>query len=203
MESFELLASPFWVNFFILTPVIIFFVWRKTGLYISGHTLLILALFGVAMGYWEAATVVYLRSTGSMLAVAKDFGQTFIDRINVLPLRQYDPTLALMYNPELLFRLETMREVATIILLLVAAFVSVKQWKERSAVFLWIFAIWDIVYYLGLRLATGWPQSLITTDVLFLIPVPWVSQVWFPILVSGLTIVVILFLTRGRMKEQP
>jgi len=203
MESFELLAHPFWVNFFILTPVIIFFLWYKTGLQISRNILLASAVFGVAMGYWEAATVVYLRSTGSMLAAAKDFGQMFLDKLNVLPLRQYDPTLALMANPELLFRLEVMREIATIILLLVVAFISAGQWRERFAIFLWTFAIWDIVYYLGLFLATGWPQSLTVADVLFLIPVPWVSQVWFPILVSGLTVTVILFLSWRRSEERP
>jgi hypothetical protein len=65
--------------------------------------------------------------------------------------------------------------------------------KEKGVVFLWTFAVWDIFYYVWLRLTIGWPTSLISSDVLFLIPAPWVAQVWFPILVSGLTALVIWF----------
>jgi hypothetical protein len=59
--------------------------------------------------------------------------------------------------------------------------------RESWAVFLWIFALWDISYYAGLWSTIRWPSSLLSWDVLFLIPVPWVSQVWFPILVSTLS----------------
>jgi hypothetical protein len=34
-------------------------------------------------------------------------------------------------------------------------------------------------------------------DVLFLIPVPWIAQVWFPLFVSSMTIVVIAWSCRG------
>ncbi|HZU42577.1 MAG TPA: hypothetical protein VE994_07900, partial [Terriglobales bacterium] len=34
--------------------------------------------------------------------------------------------------------------------------------------------------------------SLTDLDVLFLIPVPWLAQVWFPVLVSGLTALAVL-----------
>jgi hypothetical protein len=35
-----------------------------------------------------------------------------------------------------------------------------------------------------LHVFTGWPPSLGTTDLLFLIPVPWVGPVWSPVAVS-------------------
>ncbi len=47
-----------------------------------------------------------------------------------------------------------------------------------------MFAFWDIFYYIGLWGAIRWPPSLFTPDILFLIPVPWLSQVWFPVLAS-------------------
>jgi len=40
------------------------------------------------------------------------------------------------------------------------------------------------VFYAGLKLLLGWPASLLTWDILFLIPVPWVGPVIAPVLVS-------------------
>ena len=94
--------------------------------------------------------------------------------------------------PQSLLTVEIFREAATLVMLLSIAFLSAKFWRERSAIFLWSFAIWDICYYLGLSLTVGWPPSWFTPDVLFLIPVPWLAQVWFPILVSALTLVAVL-----------
>ncbi|HVH69643.1 MAG TPA: hypothetical protein VNB49_00850, partial [Candidatus Dormibacteraeota bacterium] len=48
-------------------------------------------------------------------------------------------------------------------------------------------------YYLALWATVRWPLSLRDPDVLFLIPRPWISPVWFPLLVSGLAVAVVLF----------
>jgi hypothetical protein len=53
---------------------------------------------------------------------------------------------------------------------------------QRFAFFVLAFAIWDLCYYLFLYLLLGWPDSLLTWDILFLIPVPWVGPVWAPCL---------------------
>src|SRR6266481_2867407 len=63
---------------------------------------------------------------------------------------------------------------------------------RAAAVFLWTFALWDIVYYAGLWATVRWPLSLRDPDVLFLIPVPWISPVWFPLLVSALALAAVL-----------
>lgn len=64
--------------------------------------------------------------------------------------------------------------------------------------FLYVFALWDLSYYAGLRATIGWPPSLLTDDVLFLIPGPWISQVLYPVLVSGLTALAVLGARRLR-----
>ena len=92
---------------------------------------------------------------------------------------------------------EVFREAATILMLLSVAVLSSPKSKVRAAVFLWAFAIWDIVYYTALWATIRWPLSLKDTDVLFLIPVPWFSPVWFPLLVSGLAVAAVL-LTRAK-----
>ena len=44
------------------------------------------------------------------------------------------------------------------------------------------FCIWDIFYYVFLKFLIGWPESLLTWDVLFLIPVTWTGPVLSPLI---------------------
>jgi hypothetical protein len=69
--------------------------------------------------------------------------------------------------------------------------------RDRLAAFLWVFALWDITYYVTLHAAIGWPSSLTSPDVLFLVPVPWIAQIWYPVLVSALTVAAVLLARRG------
>ena len=78
------------------------------------------------------------------------------------------------------------------IMLATLALLSATRARERWALFLWVFAWWDLFYYAGLWVIARWPQGLTTPDVLFLIPVPWLAQVWFAYLVSVLTIAAVL-----------
>ncbi|MFH1062114.1 MAG: hypothetical protein V1747_04420 [Candidatus Omnitrophota bacterium] len=45
-----------------------------------------------------------------------------------------------------------------------------KDFRTRLAYFLTIFAVWDIFYYVWLKLLLGWPRSIFDWDILFLIP---------------------------------
>ena len=140
---------------------------------IGRKRLLIAALFGIAFGFVEAAVVVYLRfATG------------------LWPRPQASAFITL---PERLLRIECFREAATMIMLGVIAWLSGQSIKAKTVAFLWTFAFWDFFYYVWLRVTIGWPTSLMNSDLLFLIPAPWVAQVWFPLLVSSLTAVVIWF----------
>jgi hypothetical protein len=51
------------------------------------------------------------------------------------------------------------------------------------------FGVWDIVYYVFLRLIGGWPRSLLDWDVLFLLPLPWWGPVLAPVFIAMLMIV--------------
>ncbi len=94
--------------------------------------------------------------------------------------------------PESLLNVEVLREAATMAMLTTVALLAGVGITERFAIFLWTFAIWDLAYYAGLWATVRWPSSLKDMDVLFLIPVPWISQVWFPILVSILSLIAVL-----------
>ncbi|MHC4596476.1 MAG: hypothetical protein ACYS19_16235, partial [Planctomycetota bacterium] len=47
-----------------------------------------------------------------------------------------------------------------------------------------IFAIWDIFYYVWLKVLLDWPTSIMDWDILFLIPIAWASPVLCPVLIS-------------------
>jgi hypothetical protein len=167
MTGFVLFATPWWVNLLLLIPVLPYLLSRKQKFAISRKRLWLTAAFGIAFGFVEAAVVVYLRTATGLLPV---------------PQVASPPPL-----PESVVRIECCREAATMMMLGAVAWLAAQNLRARIAAFLWTFAVWDFFYYVWLRLTIGWPTSLLSTDVLFLIPVPWFAQVWFPLLVSSLT----------------
>ena len=183
MDEFIFFASPWWVNLLIAVPFIAYYLWRKEGLIISKWTLVVSGLFGAGFGFIEASVVVYLRAAVGLLP---GYGGTLSD-VARLSADIYQQAQIFGELPRSLFAVELFREAATMIMLVSVAFLAAKSLRERWAIFLWILAIWDIVYYAGLWATVRWPSSLTTPDVLFLIPVPWFSQVWFPVLVSAMT----------------
>src|SRR6266511_2095330 len=50
------------------------------------------------------------------------------------------------------------------------------------------FGVWDIFYYLFLKIMCDWPKSLFDWDILFLIPLPWWGPVIAPICIALLMI---------------
>jgi hypothetical protein len=192
MNTFILLAQPWYINLLILVPVIVFFYFRKNKLSISKSQLFSVGIFGIAFGFVEAAVVFYLRAALGMLPA---YQGTLSDVIQAGS--TYVPIQAVNNLPQSLLTVEFFREVATIIMLIAIAFAAAKAFKERFALFLWAFAFWDLFYYVWLWALTRWPSSLTTSDVLFLIPVPWISQVWFPCLICILTMCAVLVNNEG------
>jgi hypothetical protein len=125
------------------------------------------ALFGLAFGWLEAAVVVYLRR----IVYPEGFA---------LPLAPIEPQLAAV---------ELAREVATLLMLAAVAVLAGRTRWQRFAAFLVAFGVWDLAYYLGLKLVLGWPPSLATWDVLFLLPWPWLGPVYAPATVAVLMVV--------------
>ncbi len=140
-----------------------------------GLRLILLAVFGLAMAHFEGVVVVYLRKYLGM-----EDGDSNKDAAFRIPGR--------------LLKIEKSREAATIIMLVAIAWIAGNTVTERAVYFLWTFAFWDLFYYLSLYILIKWPPRLTATDVLFLIPKPWIAPVWFPVSVSATTIIVIFIL---------
>jgi hypothetical protein len=143
-------------------------------------TILYVSIFAVAMGFLESAVVIYLRQL-----YYKD-GFSF-------PLKPIEHSIA---------KVEFFREIATIIMLIGIGYVTGKTKLQRFAYFNLAFAIWDIFYYVFLYVFLGWPQSLQTWDILFLVPLPWVGPVWAPCLLSVLMIIGSVFIIKQVDKDQ-
>jgi len=141
--------------------------------------ILYVTAFAIAMGFMESAVVIYLREI-----FYKD-GFSF-------PLRPMSPALALV---------EVFREAATVIMLVCIGWFTGKTKLQRFAYFNIAFAIWDLFYYIFLYIFLGWPQSLSTWDILFLIPFPWVGPVWAPCLLCLLMIAGSLFVIRRTERD--
>ena len=133
------------------------------------------------MAYVESAVVVYLR------AIYYPQGFAF-------PLAPMSPHMVAV---------EIAREVATLVMLLgVAMLAGTERW-DRFLAFCVSFGVWDLLYYVWLWLLLGWPPSLITWDVLFLIPVPWIGPVLAPMVVSIALVVGGLLLLRKGARGEP
>ena len=65
-----------------------------------------------------------------------------------------------------------------------AALAGTRKSREWFPAFLVCFGIWDITFYIFLKFLLNWPASLLTWDILFLLPVPWVGPVIAPVVVS-------------------
>jgi hypothetical protein len=190
-----LVAQPWWVNFTVLVPVLAYGSWRRGGVSLTAQQLAISGVFAASFGFLEAAVLVYLRAAVGLLP---GYHGTLSDVVR-LSGEFYEQSQSISQLPNSLLTLELLRETATIVMLISLALLTSTKFSARAAIFLWTFGIWDIAYYVALWATVRWPVSLTDPDVLFLIPVPWLSPVWFPLMVSALGVVAVL-LTRVRTR---
>lgn len=129
---------------------------------------LIVVLFAIAMAWVESAVVFYLR--------------THIDRI--VPYQNYPLPIIGGFGP-----VEFAREFATLVMLLTVGMLAGETWRKRIGYSAVAFGVWDIFYYVFLKVMCDWPRSLMDWDILFLIPLPWWGPVIAPMLIAMLMIV--------------
>jgi hypothetical protein len=139
-----------------------------------------LIAFSIAMGFLETAVVVYLR----LLYYPNGFD---------FPLVALDERISIV---------EILREAATVIMLIGVGVLAGKNSQQRLAFFLLAFAIWDLFYYVFLKLILDWPSSWLTWDILFLIPAPWVGPVLSAVIASFTMILFASVILRFEFQDQ-
>ena len=142
---------------------------------------MVLLLFGTAFGYLEAAVVSYLRILHEPARRQIYPGRPASELFPLLTLKQVE---AAGQEQQKTLYVEIGREAATMVMLAAVALAVAGNARQWTAAFAIAFGVWDIVFYAGLKLILGWPASLLTWDILFLIPVTWVGPVAAPVLVS-------------------
>lgn len=130
--------------------------------------LLFVVIYAVAAAFMQAAAVIYLRE----LFYPEGFA------------------LSSQAVPVSYVRIEVMRELCACGASVVVAVLAGRGVWEIVGWFLTISGIGDVFYYIWLKAAVGWPESLFTWDVLSLIPVPWVGPVIAPIAIGVFMIVI-------------
>ena len=119
-------------------------------------------VFAISMGYFEAAVVVDLREVlcvdGALFPLNLDSGTHGI--------------------------IELGREFFSLVMLVSVSALLARNRATGVAWFCVLFGVWDIFYYVFLKIMLDWPASLMTWDILFLLPVPWVSPVVAPIIAA-------------------
>ncbi len=145
------------------------------------RVLIALILFGVSFGYVEAAVVVYLRGVYEPLALELYPERRPGDLLPLITLEELETA-----DAEHLWRLkiEVIREAATMVMLISVGLAVGWNFNTSFAGFVIVVGVWDIFYYVFLKVLIDWPPSLLELDLLFLIPVPWVGPVLAPMLVA-------------------
>jgi hypothetical protein len=123
--------------------------------------------FTVAMALVESVGVVYIRA---ILNIAP--GPVELDAAFAAAMIERHPWLVAT---------ERWREAATMLVLAALGALAGRTRRQKVGVWLYAFGLWDLFYYLWLYVFIQWPSSLLTTDVLFLIPVPWIAPVLLPV----------------------
>ena len=126
-------------------------------------------IFAMAFAWVESALVVYLRE------IFYEGSFTFPIIVN---------WEGEEYAGHYITRIEIAREFATIIMLAAVACASGRTGWQKFSLFMVVFGVWDIFYYIWLWVMIGWPENLMTWDILFLIPLPWVGPVITPVLIA-------------------
>jgi hypothetical protein len=135
--------------------------------------------FAIAMAWLEAASVFYIRA--------------LVDRIEPYQINPLPLTGSL--GP--LGNVELWREAATLVMIATVGMLAGRTWRRRLGYAAITFGVWDIFYYVFLRLISGWPRTLWDWDILFLLPLPW----WGPVL-APVSIAVVMILW-GTLATQP
>jgi len=137
----------------------------------------IVVAFAIAMAWVESASVFYIRA--------------LVDRIE-----PYQPN-PLPVN-DALGNVELWREAATLVMLATVGLLAGRTWRRRAGYAAIAFGVWDIFYYVFLRLITGWPKTLFDWDILFLLPLPW----WGPVLAPvSIAVVMVLWGTLATQSD--
>lgn len=136
------------------------------------------SVYAVAMAFLEAVVVAYIR-------------QLLVITANHVTLGPY-------------VTMEMWREMATLTMLAALGWLAGRKKLDRLAYGVFAFGLWDIWYYVWLKVLLDWPETIWDWDTLFLIPLHWWGPVLSPMLIAALICVTaVLAVIRMERGEKP
>lgn len=147
--------------------------------------------YAIAFAFVEAAVVVYLRHLLGSTQIPFN-SREILFLIPGIAFLEPQTAVKIITNSALL-NIERVREAATLVMLGSVALLAGKNFKEQIAFFFLAFGVWDIFYYVFLKLTINWPARFTDLDVFFLLPTPWVGPVFVPLLISTFLVFVSMF----------
>ena len=156
MGNFKLLAHPWWVNLLLLVPLVAYFLFRREKPQLTSRELLTCAMFALSFGFVEGAVAIYL---GVAVGLLPGHAGPLADVARLSAELHGQQSQPLSNLPPSLLRVEVFREAASILMLLSIAILVQHERRKRVAIFLWIFALWDLGCYVVLWATVRWPDS--------------------------------------------
>lgn len=142
-----------------------------------------LFLFAITMAYMEATIVIYLREL------------YYPDNLLALfPLKLMTSTH---------FAIELGRESAAMLMIISVAMLVERGFTRCFAVYCYVMGVWDLFYYIWLKLLIDWPTAWLEWDVLFLIPWIWLGPWICPAVIALLFVGWGLFVIRRDSTDSP
>lgn len=150
-----------------------------------------MGIFAIAFAFVEAAVVFYIREIFGISNTTKTVIPDIQPMVNfgIIAFLKFSDALR-VFSDSFILQVEMIREFATLLMLGSAAYLASKSVHGRIWMFLYVFSLWDIFYYIFLRIIIGWPTSFLDIDIFFLLPVPWVGPVLLPWVLFSLLLLI-------------
>lgn len=154
-----------------------------------------LVVIATTVAFLNAAAAVYLREIYNIKTLLPSWGlnkQDIVFKFGDLMVLKQDLALKILVDTNLLAT-EQIRQIAMLTLVGAAVYMIGKKWSERASLMLFVVGLWGVLYYAFLYAILKWPTSLLSKDVISLVPMPVIVPVYMPLLLSALAFVGGLF----------
>jgi len=142
----------------------------------------------MAVAFINATSSVYLREIYNVKTLLPSWGiakKDIIFSVGDLMILNRDIALKILVDMNLLVA-EQIRQVAAIALILVIVYMIGKSWFDRLSLLMFVGGLSGMLYYAFLFALLRWPSSLLSKDILVMVPTPVIVPIYMPVLLSAL-----------------
>ncbi len=150
-----------------------------------------LVIISIAMGFLNTVAAFYLRQVYNAKTLLPPTGiskRDVIFNVGDVTVLNNAVTLKILVDSSLLVA-EEIRQVATVALLIAFVYLLGKDMLDRIGLFIFIGGLSSLLYYLFLFGFTNWPNSLLSKDIIALVPNPIIVPTYIPLVLSVMSLI--------------